>query len=87
MTDGMFNTYYEGANGDSAAQARTLCTNMKAAGITIYTVGFQVPPEVLPVLQHCATSPKHFFDAASGQELSQTFRTIAERLSGLRLAS
>lgn len=87
MTDGMFNSYYESANGDSVTQARALCTNMKSAGITIFTVGFQVPPEVLPVLQHCATSPKHFFDAANGDELTQTFRTIAERLSGLRIAS
>lgn len=87
MTDGMFNSYYESANGDSVVQARAICTNMKAAGLTIYTVGFQVPAEVLPVLQHCASSPKHFFDAANGEELIHTFRTIAERLSGLRLAS
>lgn len=87
MTDGMFNQTYEGANGTSEAQARALCTNMKTAGLTIYTVGFEAPPEVLPVLQFCATSPKHFFDASNGTELIQTFRTIAERLSGLRLAS
>jgi Flp pilus assembly protein TadG len=87
MTDGMYNSYYEGANGDSVTQARALCTNMKSAGVTVYTVGFQVPPEVLPVLQHCASSTKHFFDASNGAELKQTFRTIAERLSGLRLAS
>jgi uncharacterized protein YegL len=87
MTDGMFNTSYEGANGNSEQQARTLCTNMKGAGLTVYTVGFQVPPEVLPILQHCATSPLHFFDAQNGAELSETFRTIAKRLSGLRLAS
>jgi Flp pilus assembly protein TadG len=87
MTDGMYNSYYESANGDSVTQARALCTNMKTAGITVYTVGFQVPPEVLPVLQHCASSTKHFFDANNGTELKQTFRTIAERLSGLRLAS
>jgi Flp pilus assembly protein TadG len=87
MTDGMFNTSYESANGNSEQQARTLCTNMKGQGLTVYTVGFQVPPEVLPILQHCATSPMHFFDAKNGAELSETFRTIAKRLSGLRLAS
>ncbi len=87
MTDGMFNTAYENANGNSEAQARTLCTNMKTAGLTVYTVGFQVPEEVLPILQHCATSPIHFFDARNGAELKDTFRLIAKRLSGLRLAS
>lgn len=87
MTDGMFNTAYESANGNSEAQARQVCTNMKAAGVTVFTVGFQVPREVLPILQHCATSPKHFFDASNGDELRQTFRTIAQKLNGLRLAS
>lgn len=87
MTDGMFNQTYESANGSSETQARTLCTNMKQAGLTIFTVGFQAPAEVLPILQHCATSQQHFFDARSGDELRQTFRSIAERLNGLRLAS
>jgi hypothetical protein len=87
MTDGMFNQTYESANGSSETQARTLCTNMKQAGLTIFTVGFQAPAEVLPILQHCATSQQHFFDAKSGDELRQTFRSIAERLNGLRLAS
>ena len=87
MTDGMFNTAYESANGNSEAQARLVCTNMKNAGVTVFTVGFQVPREALPILQHCATSPKHFFDASSGEELRQTFRTIAQKLNGLRLAS
>jgi Flp pilus assembly protein TadG len=87
MTDGIFNTAYESANGNSEAQARLVCTNMKNAGVTVFTVGFQVPREVLPILQHCATSPKHFFDATSGEELRQTFRTIAQKLNGLRLAS
>jgi hypothetical protein len=87
MSDGQFNSYYEGANGDSEAQARNLCDNMKSQGITIYTVGFQVPTEALPILQYCATSPQNFFDARDGNELRGTFQTIAKRLSGLRLAS
>ncbi len=87
MTDGMFNSAYESDNGDSIAQARSLCDGMKLSGVTIYTVGFQVPEEVLPVLQYCATSPAHFFDARDGQELRGTFQTIAKRLSSLRIAS
>lgn len=87
MTDGMFNSTYESDNGDSIAQARALCDGMKTSGVTVYTVGFQVPAEVLPVLKYCATSPNHFFDARDGQELRGTFQTIAKRLSGLRIAS
>lgn len=87
MTDGMFNNYYESGPGDSVTQARALCANMKAAGVVIYTVGFQVPEEVVPTLRYCATSPKHFFSATDGSQLRETFKTIANRLNGLRLAS
>ncbi len=87
MTDGMFNTYYEGDNGNSVAQARALCDNMKAEGVTVFTVGFQVPAEVVPTLQYCATSPKHWYPAEDGVQLRKTFKEIANRLNGLRLSS
>jgi Flp pilus assembly protein TadG len=87
MTDGMFNNYYESANGNSVTQARALCDGMKANGLTIYTVGFQVPEEVVPTLEYCATSPQHFYSAEDGAALRQTFKDIAKRLNGLRLSS
>lgn len=87
MTDGMFNSYYESDNGDAVAQARSLCDSMKAKGISIYTIGFQVPADVVPTLKYCATSPKHFFNATDGGELRETFKTIANRLNGLRISS
>ncbi len=41
MTDGEYNTWYNGnSNGDASQQAVTLCANMKAKGIKVYTVGF-----------------------------------------------
>jgi Flp pilus assembly protein TadG len=87
MTDGMFNSTYVGGNGSSVNQAKALCDNMKADGVTIFTVGFLVPEEVVPTLQYCATSPKHWYPAEDGAALRQTFRDIANRLNGLRLAS
>jgi Flp pilus assembly protein TadG len=87
MTDGMFNNFYEPANGDSVTQARALCDEMKLNGLTIYTVGFQVPPEVVPTLEYCATTPAHFYSAEDGAALRQTFQQIAKRLTGLRLTS
>ncbi|MEQ1578589.1 MAG: vWA domain-containing protein [Hyphomicrobium sp.] len=86
MTDGMFNREYETGNGKSIDQASKLCDGMKAAGITVYTVGFEAPPEVLPLLQQCASSPTHFFDARNGEELMSTFKDIANRLTSLRLS-
>ncbi len=87
MTDGMFNNYYESANGTSVTQARALCDSMKANGVTVYTVGFQVPVEVVPTLEYCATSPAHYYPADDGAALRQTFKEIAKRLNGLRLSS
>jgi hypothetical protein len=83
----MFNSTYESANGTSVTQARNICDNMKTSGITVFTVGFQVPADVVPTLQYCATSPKHFYRATDGAELRKTFTDIANRLNGLRLSS
>lgn len=86
MTDGEFNTAYEPANGDSKTQSRNLCDGMKAAGITVFSVAFQAPANALPVLQYCASSSDHFFDAQSAEGLSLSFQEIAKKMSVLRLA-
>ena len=87
MTDGQFNRTYVAANGSADEQGRRLCDNMRSSGVTIYTIAFEAPPEALPVLEYCASSPSHFFDARNGAQLRQTFQTIAKRLMGLRLTS
>jgi hypothetical protein len=61
---------------------------MKAAGITVYTVGFELGGQqtAIDTLQQCASDPTKFFDAGSGEELQQAFRTIAIQLSQLHLS-
>lgn len=99
MTDGEYNTQYclgvrdttincLSPNGTSNAQARTLCTNMKAKGITVYTVGFQMPTagESVTTLRQCATDPSKFFNADNGDALKQAFRDIALQISSLYLS-
>lgn len=99
MTDGVYNTY-GGGGADAASvseKAVTLCNNMKAAGITVYTVGFQLEGNQLAIdtLRACASrgetetaeSTSYFFNAASGDELRASFRQIALALSTLRLRS
>ena len=60
-------------NGQSYTQARTLCTNMKAKGITVYTVGFVLTGGTngtsYQTLLQCASSPDKFFNAEDGAEL------------------
>ena len=87
MTDGEFNQSFIGANGASSSQAKTLCTNMKTEGVTVYAIGFQVPRAGVDVLRSCASSEAHYFDARDGDELREAFRAIGRNLNGLRLTS
>ena len=86
MTDGVYNQKYSGDS--STTQARAVCDNMKTAGVTVYTVGFDIPDGSTPdlTMQHCATSPTHYYRAEDGSALKQAFRDIALKISTLRLA-
>jgi Mg-chelatase subunit ChlD len=71
------------------ANARTaeLCTNIKAAGIKIYTVAFDVDEEdVKDMLRACASSDRQFYDAEDATELETAFANIGANLSPLRIA-
>lgn len=86
MTDGEYNRQYSGSS--STTQARAICANMKAAGLTVYSVVFQLVAgsEAETTMRQCATSSAHFFNAQSGEELRQTFREIALQITTLRLS-
>lgn len=63
------------------------CTNIKAAGITIYAI--QVNPDGSPtstLLQDCASDSGKFFLLTSADEIVTTFGQIGTALSNLRLA-
>jgi Flp pilus assembly protein TadG len=102
MTDGIYNTTGGQSYGDTSSMAQTisqnavtLCNNMKAAGIKIFTVGFDLGANQLAIdtLKACASrdandpadSPSYFYSAATGSELRGAFRQIALQLSTLRL--
>ncbi len=97
MTDGEYNTDYRrgvqtrtlgGApdNGASDAQARQMCAAMKAQGIIVYTVGFQLEDAAaVETLERCASGDSYAFLADDGSELRQAFRDIAFRLADLKL--
>lgn len=104
MSDGIYNTSGGQNFGDSSSEAQTisanavaLCNNMKAAGIKVYTVGFQLGSNQLAIdtLKSCASreaddpveTPSYFFSAATGSELRGAFRQIALQLATLRLRS
>ncbi len=68
MTDGEFNTYFQGVSGNptgaqqakSEDAAKALCTDMKKSkkggnGITIYSIAFNAPNSAKQVLENCAS--------------------------------
>lgn len=78
------------ANASNAINSRmaTLCTNMKAAGVLIYTItlGLAADSPTRPLYQQCATpGPNHYFDTPSAADLQSIFLTIAGQLSSLRI--
>lgn len=75
-------------NGNSRTQAAALCTAMKAAGVTVYTVGFGLGSSGTQVtlLQNCASEPHMFYNTQSGDELRNAFRHIATSIAAPILA-
>lgn len=74
------------------AQTLEACTNAKAAGVQIYTVGFSIPSDPidsdgLSLLQNCATKTTMAYIAQDGSTLIATFQSIAQQMSGLRLTN
>jgi Flp pilus assembly protein TadG len=72
----------------SYSQALQLCSAMKAAGILIYTVGFDIGSLVAAqeVIEQCATDPTYVYMPDSGTELSEAFQAIAINVARLHLS-
>jgi Flp pilus assembly protein TadG len=87
MTDGSFNTWYEGGNGNSFNQGDALCDAIKDEDVEVYTVAFQAPGNAETFLRGCATGPNYYFETSTGTALRQAFEEIAKRLRALRLSS
>jgi hypothetical protein len=88
LGDSMYQTCSSAANGCSTTQARALCTAMKAKGIVVYTIGFQLGGNqtAIDTLNQCATEPGKFYTADNGDQLKQAFRDIALKLTSLYLS-
>ncbi len=104
MTDGEFNyescygvnestlaSSFKSASCDTKTtfeQAQTLCTNMKAAGVVVYTVGLELgsSTSTIDFLTDCATNPQYAHLASDAAELQVAFKKIAQSISRLRIA-
>lgn len=79
-------------NGNAAeatldSKTTTLCNNIKAEGIILYTVTFQLADgPIKNLMRDCATSTAMYFDSPSNSELTNVFQQIAVGLSELRIS-
>lgn len=62
----------------------TLCTRIKATGITIYTITLSSGGNK-DLFRRCASTPGQYFHAPSASDLRTVFRTIGSQLANLRL--
>jgi hypothetical protein len=83
------------ANGSSFDQAYRLCENMKAAGVIVYTVGFDIGEarnmdgpidSAGELMERCATNSDRAFQASSSTDLSDAFRDIGRDITRLRIS-
>ena len=88
LSDGL-NTQDRWYNNASSIDARqqTTCDNIKAAGITIYTVQVDTSGDpVSTLLQNCASDPGKFFLLTSSTQIVTPINHIGTALTNLRLS-
>lgn len=66
------------------------CTNAKAKGVIVYTVGFSTKSDPIDqqgqdLLKNCATGNNYYFLATDGDALVTAFDTISKSIGSLRL--
>jgi Mg-chelatase subunit ChlD len=85
LTDGQ-NTENRWTSSSPQIDARTqaVCGNIKAAGVTIYTV--RVMEGNATLLRNCATQSDMYYDLNSSNEIVTAFKQIGTNLAKLRIA-
>ncbi len=71
----------DGDNNYTSADTKTkaTCDSAKANGVEIFTVAFMAPSKGQALLQYCASSTSHYYDAQNAAELVAAFEEIGEK--------
>ena len=88
LSDGLNtqNRWYSNASQIDARQ-KVLCDNVKAAGLTVYTVQVNTGGDpTSAVLQYCASGADKFFLVTSASQTLTVFNSIGTSLAKLRVA-
>ena len=74
MTDGDNNH----SSDDDATE--DLCDQIKADGVEIFSVAFEAPAGGQALLEYCASSEEHYFDATNSEEFLAAFEEIGDQI-------
>ena len=66
------------------ANTLSICTELKDRGVLIYSIAFQAPSSGASLMQACASSPSHYFNASSA-ELLTVFQGIGMNIQNQAL--
>lgn len=75
MTDGD-NNYSE-----DDTKTKNKCDALKAADVQVFTVAFEAPSGGQALLEYCASSEEHYFDAQNSEEFLEAFDIILEQIT------
>ena len=89
LSDGNLGTTSRSAAEDELdSRLSEVCTNIKATGVLVYTITFQVDSNTIQnLMRNCATDSNKYFNSPSGDELESAFRAIGAELSNLRIGN
>ena len=95
MTDGVYNAFLTNKDQNAVQvsdHAKNVCSNMKAQGIEIYTVGFSInmlqaadAATADNLLKGCATDVGHYYSPSTVNGLKAAFRDIAMKVNPVHL--
>lgn len=90
MSDGQNNVKYRGAD-SSDSQMAQLCTNMKAKGVVVYAIGYDMAVNAdgtpnttnsaVNLMMNCATSEDHYHFPYSPERMTEVFRAVGDRIA------
>ena len=88
ISDGNLGTTWSSSTAIAQLNLRTtaVCNAVKAQGIIVYTITFQVSSStVRNLMRNCATDESNYFDSPDAATLEASFREIGRELSNLRI--
>ena len=81
-------SHCDAGNAELVKRTSTICTNMKNAGITIYTIalGTDISSTGKTLLKNCASNSSYYFNSPTTGQLKTAFQKIADTLTSLRVS-